>query len=124
MSRVITQGWIHLFVLVTWPLLASGQEAERRFQKRTFFDFDDDVVLGELVKPDGAFVKVGLGTRRMARANRMAARILEHRMRRRRPNDLKLIRQAAAADVIVVRGHYDKVQAVLRAVKVEKGLGL
>ena len=36
-----------------------------------------------------------------------------------RPDDLKLIREAGAADVVVVRGAYDRVQDVLRAVKIK-----
>jgi len=97
---------------------ATAQEAERTYQKRAYFDFDDDVVQGELLAPDGAFLSAR-GTGRMQRANRMAAEILEHRMRRKRPSDLKLIREAAAADVIVVRGHYDHVEQVLQAVKIK-----
>jgi hypothetical protein len=112
-------GTLALISVLMVPALAAAQEAERSYQKRTFFDFDDDVVQGNLtLAPNGELIKAGVGTRRMARANRMAARILEHRMRRRRPSDLKLIRKAAAADVIVVRGAYDRVEAVLQAVKV------
>ena len=120
-SRAI-RGWagtLALSILLV-PAPSPAQEAERSYQKKTFFDFDDDVVVGGLKRaPNGELVGAGVGTRRMARANRMAARILEHRMRRRRPDDLKLIRRAAAADVIVVRGAYDRVEAVLRAVRVQ-----
>jgi len=116
-SVFIRAGWVALLCLLQAGL-ATAQEAERNYQKRTFFDFDDDVVQGDLVRPDGEFLEAR-GTRRMRQANRMAARILEHRMRRKRPDDLKLIREAAAADVIVVRGHYDHVEQVLQAVKVK-----
>lgn len=60
-----------------------------------------------------------LGTGRMRSANRVASQVLEKRMRKRRPNDLKLLRQAGAADVVVVLGSYDRVQDVLRAVKIK-----
>lgn len=60
-----------------------------------------------------------LGTRRMRRANVVAAQVLEARMRRYRHKDLMLIRKAGAADVIVVRGSYDRVQDVLRALKIK-----
>jgi hypothetical protein len=58
-----------------------------------------------------------LGTAAMRRANKMASEILERRMREQRAGDLKLLREAGAADVIVVRGSYDRVQDVLRAVQ-------
>jgi hypothetical protein len=60
-----------------------------------------------------------LGTRRMRRANVVASRVLEARMRRYRRGELMLIRKAGAADVIVVRGSYDRVQDVLRALKIK-----
>jgi Bacterial SH3 domain len=60
-----------------------------------------------------------LGTRRMRRANSVAAAILERRMKRKRAGELKLIREAGQAEVIVVRGSYDRVQDVLRAVKIK-----
>ena len=60
-----------------------------------------------------------LGTRRMRQANKVASEILERRMRRKRAGDLKLLRAAGAADVVVVRGSYDRVQDVLRALKVK-----
>ncbi len=93
------------------PLLA--QEAERKF----FYDFSDDVVEADLSRPDGAYQSLGTG--RMKRANRLAGEILQRRMRRSRPTDMKLIRRAGAADVVVVSGGYDRVQDVLRAVKIK-----
>jgi hypothetical protein len=60
-----------------------------------------------------------LGNGRMRSANRVAAEILERRMLAQRAEDLKLLRQAEDADVVVVRGTYDRVQDVLRAVKVK-----
>jgi hypothetical protein len=55
----------------------------------------------------------------MRRANRAAAEILKHRMQEDRPDELKLVREAAGADVVVVSGSYDRVQDVLRAVEVK-----
>ena len=97
---------------------AAAQDAEFKYQKKLMYDFSDDLVQGDLASPQGSF-QSARGTRRMQQANRMAAEILEHRMRRKRPDDLKLIRQAAAAEVIVVRGAYDHVEQVLQAVKVK-----
>jgi hypothetical protein len=97
------------------PAAVWAQEAEKRdFQqavqksKPKGVSFEDDGVV------DGK-----LGTGRMRRANRVAAQVLEERMRRERPDELKLIREAGAADVVVVRGSYDRVQDVLRAVGVK-----
>ena len=103
-------------VLCQWiPAPARAQEVERK----TFMDFSDDIVAGDLSSgafSEGTFM---MGTRRMRRANRVAAELLHQRMKRKRPNDLKLIRHAGAADVVVVTGSYDRVQEVLRAVKVK-----
>src|SRR5262245_38876012 len=60
-----------------------------------------------------------LGDPQMRRANRAAAEILKHRMQEERPDELKLVREAAGADVVVVSGSYDRVQDVLRAVEVK-----
>ncbi len=60
-----------------------------------------------------------LGTSQMRAANRLASEILERRMREQRGNELKLIREAGAAEVVVVSGGYDRVQDVLRAVQVK-----
>ncbi|MCA9668105.1 MAG: hypothetical protein KC503_21050 [Myxococcales bacterium] len=124
--------WLGLCVascVLAAPQRASAQAAERK-------NFTDALVAPSAAPPtssspykaklkpkvynfsDGT-VDGKLGSRRMRRANRFAARILRQRMQRRRPNDLRLLREAAAADVIVVRGSYDRVQDVLRAVKVK-----
>jgi hypothetical protein len=55
----------------------------------------------------------------MREANKMASEIVHKRMARRRSNDLLLLRRAGAADVVVVQGSYDRVQDVLRALKVK-----
>lgn len=60
-----------------------------------------------------------LGTVSMRKANRAAAEILSRRMAEERPDDLKLIRDAVGADVVVVSGVYDRVQDVLRAVQIK-----
>ena len=70
-------------------------------------------------KPTDGSAKGTLGTRRMRKANEVASEIVEKRMARKRPSDLKLLRQAGVADIVVVRGGYDRVQDVLKALKVE-----
>jgi len=67
---------------------------------------------------DGAASGV-LGTGRMRQANSVAAAILERRMEQRRSGELKLVREAGRAEVIVVQGSYDRVQDVLRALKIK-----
>jgi hypothetical protein len=71
------------------------------------YDFSDGTAEGQL------------GSVEMRRANRAAAEVLQRRMETERPNDFKLIREAAGADVVVVSGVYDRVQDVLRAVQVK-----
>ncbi|HNN50162.1 MAG TPA: SH3 domain-containing protein [Pseudomonadota bacterium] len=66
-----------------------------------------------------ATVEGSLGTTEMRKANRVAAEILQRRMEETRPNDFKLIREAAGADVVVLSGVYDRVQDVLRAVQIK-----
>ncbi len=60
-----------------------------------------------------------LGTARMKRANKAAAKVVERRMEKERPSDLLLLRRAGAADVVVVSGSYDRVQDVLAAMEVK-----
>jgi len=69
-------------------------------------------------KTDGT-KKGKLGTKRMRKANEVASEIVKKRMAKKRPSDLKLLRKAGAADIVVVRGGYDRVQDVLKALKVE-----
>jgi hypothetical protein len=104
-----------LILLATGTLLVPCPAAAQDAERKTFMDFSDDVVSGSI---DGE-ASYSMGSTRMRKANRFASRILERRMRRKRPNDLKLIRQAGAADVVVVQGSYDRVQEVLRAVKIK-----
>ena len=60
-----------------------------------------------------------LGSARMRKANEVAAEMVKTRMERTRGGDLKLLRKASAADVIVVSGTYDRVQDALKAMDVE-----
>src|SRR5262245_770296 len=60
-----------------------------------------------------------LGEGSMRKANRAAAEILKRRMQEERPDELRLVREAAGAEVVVVSGSYDRVQDVLRAVDIK-----
>lgn len=73
----------------------------------TVYEFSDGNVDGSL------------GTSEMRKANRAAAEILQRRMQESRPDEYKLLREAAGADVVVVSGAYDRVQDVLRAVQIK-----
>jgi hypothetical protein len=125
MALGVLAGW------VAWPSAGRAQEAERKAfvdklrattpspkpappaagapasAEPAAYAFSDGTVDGQL------------GTVEMRSANRAAAEILQKRMERERPDELKLIRQAAGADVVVVSGSYDRVQDVLRAVQVK-----
>ena len=70
-------------------------------------------------KPTDGTAKGQLGSKRMRKANEVASEIVHKRMAKKRPSDLKLLREAGAADIVVVRGGYDRVQDVLKALKVE-----
>lgn len=83
------------------PVAAMGKNAVASYE------FSDGNVEGQL------------GTTEMRRANRAAAEVLQRRMATERPDDFKLIREAAGADVVVVSGVYDRVQDVLRAVQIK-----
>ena len=92
------------------PSQAAGPPAKAKASYAsagTAYEFSDGNV-------DGA-----LGTTEMRKANRAAAEILQHRMQESRPDDYKLLREAAGADVVVVSGVYDRVQDVLRAVQIK-----
>lgn len=60
-----------------------------------------------------------LGTREMRRANNVASALVRRRMGHRRPADLALLDAARLAEVIVIRGQFDRVQDVLTALEME-----
>ena len=98
---------------LAFPNTARAQEKERQ-------DFIKAVITAKPAKKATDGVAGGkLGTRRMKKANYMAAEILKKRMKKRRNKDLLMLRRAGAADVVVVRGTYDRVQDVLKALKLK-----
>lgn len=56
----------------------------------------------------------GLGDLQMQKANRAAATVVKERMAKERPEDAKVLQAVEAADIVVVRGQYDRVEDVLR----------
>lgn len=54
----------------------------------------------------------------MAKANRAAARVVKERMKAERPDDVKILQTVDKADIIVVRGQYDRVEDVLTTLKI------
>lgn len=56
-----------------------------------------------------------LGDEAMQRANRAASTVVKQRMADERPADAKLLEAVEAADIVVVRGEYDRVESVLRS---------
>ena len=51
------------FVAVAGTVMAQGEAPEVKYKKKTVYDFEDDLVEGELQRPDGEFID----TRRKAK---------------------------------------------------------
>ncbi len=60
-----------------------------------------------------------LGDEKMADANAVAATVVKERMRTTRPRDFQLLKEVEKAEIIVVRGTYDRVEDVLTAVEIQ-----
>jgi hypothetical protein len=60
-----------------------------------------------------------LGTREMRQANSVASQLVRRRLRSSRPQDLELLENAREAEVIVIRGTFDRVQDVLVALETD-----
>jgi len=60
-----------------------------------------------------------LGTQEMRQANTVASQLVRRRMQSTRPRDLELLENAREAEVIVIRGSYDRVQDVLTALETD-----
>ena len=59
-----------------------------------------------------------LGDPSMAKANSAASTVVEERMKAERPDDHRLLHSVEAADIVVVRGTYDRVEDVLKSLKI------
>ena len=75
-------------------------------------DFEDNAVQAA-PQPASAPKAYSMGAAEMKAANQAAAGILTSRMERDRSDDMRLLRESARAEVIVVTGSYDRVQEVL-----------
>jgi hypothetical protein len=108
---------LRFYVLVAWaaatPALASAQAVEERH----FLDMAEAADRSS-ARSDGD-AQGSLGTARMRSANRVASEILRRRMAMSRSDDLELLDRARRAEVIVVRGDYDRIQDVLAALEIE-----
>ncbi len=60
-----------------------------------------------------------LGSEEMRQANSVASQLVRRRLRSSRPHDLELLENARQAEVIVVRGTFDRVQDVLTALETD-----
>jgi len=56
-----------------------------------------------------------LGDAAMQKANKAASTVVKERMANERPADAKLLEAVEAADIVVVRGEYDRVEDVLKS---------
>lgn len=60
-----------------------------------------------------------LGNAQMQKANRAASTVVKERMAKERPADAKVLEAVEAADIVVVRGQYDRVEDVLRSLDIK-----
>lgn len=60
-----------------------------------------------------------LGSERMQKANKAASTVVKERMAKERPADAKVLEAVEAADIVVVRGQYDRVEDVLRQLDIK-----
>jgi hypothetical protein len=96
------------------PALVSAQAVEERH----FLDLAGSAEPTRRAVSDGN-ADGSLGTQQMRSANRVASQLLRRRMGATRADDLELLDRARRAEVIVVRGDYDRIQDVLTALGVE-----
>lgn len=104
-------------VILGWPGAAQAGGGKLTPEQAEFMDAVNKSQPAA-AKTDGT-ASGQLGTEPMRRANTVASQIVEKRMERERAADLVLLRQAGAADIVVVKGTYDRVQDVLKALKIE-----
>ena len=71
-----------------------------------------------LAASTSAYADQPLGEQKMAYANEAAAEVVKERMREERPADFKLLSEVKSAEIIVVKGQYDRVEDVLNAVDI------
>lgn len=60
-----------------------------------------------------------LGDAKMERANKAASTVVRERMAQERPADAKLLQNVESADIVVVRGEYDRVEDVLQTLSIK-----
>src|SRR5437868_9910065 len=60
-----------------------------------------------------------LGDAKMQRANQAASTVVRERMAQERPGDAKLLQNVESADIVVVRGEYDRVEDVLQTLNIK-----
>ena len=52
-SKFISQTLVFTALIVAYPMFASGVQAQDGPAPATTYDFEDDLVTGDLVRPDG-----------------------------------------------------------------------
>jgi hypothetical protein len=60
-----------------------------------------------------------LGDAAMQKANKAASTVVKERMANERPADAKMLEAVEAADIVVVRGEYDRVESVLKSLDIK-----
>ncbi len=108
-------AFLMLFSSMGAPEGAQAQAAEEQY----FLDQAAQAMPARARRRSDGNAAGALGTQEMRRANSVASALVRRRMRRSRPADLALLDAAREAEVIVVRGSYDRVQDVLAALELE-----
>jgi len=103
--------------LVLALLAASGVASAQQAEERDFMMRVREASPASRAPSDGA-AEGRLGSQQMRRANRVASELLRRNMAGSRQDDLELLERARQAEVIVLRGQYDRVQDVLTALGV------
>src|SRR5829696_778040 len=70
-----------------------------------------------LTLPLAALAGEPLGDASMAKANKAASVVVEERLKAERPDDHRILKSLEKADIVVVRGSYDRVEDVLDTLK-------
>lgn len=63
LRRLVAILMVGLFLAAAGTAMAQGESPDIKYKKKTVYDFDDDLVEGELQRPDGEYID----TRRKAK---------------------------------------------------------
>ncbi|MBW2460567.1 MAG: hypothetical protein JRH11_02890 [Deltaproteobacteria bacterium] len=108
-------AFLMLFSSMGAPEGVQAQAAEEQY----FLDQASQAMPARARRRSDGNAAGALGTQEMRTANSVASALVRRRMSRSRPRDLALLDAAREAEVIVVRGEFDRVQDVLTALEMQ-----